>query len=100
VSQGLCRNCNWWTREEYDFKFTYFWPTDPDTYERRMEFPFTVCYCKSPRLSFFEHPVEPDGATLLDGSEYWAGLVTGPEFGCVHWQEKQGDAEVSRELRD
>jgi hypothetical protein len=34
-------------------------------------------------IRFYERPVE-DGVAVMDGSEYWATMVTGPHFGCVN----------------
>lgn len=34
--------------------------------------------------------IEADEALATDGSEYTSHFATGPEFGCVHWQAKEG----------
>lgn len=34
---------------------------------------------------FAEIPA-PNGSAIIDGSEYWAGLFTGEDFGCVQWK--------------
>lgn len=34
--------------------------------------------------------VDQDEAMVMDGSDYMAKFATGPEFGCVHWQAKEG----------
>lgn len=44
-----------------------------------------------PEDCILERPVEPDGATVVDGSKYDGGLITAPNFGCVLWEENQGD---------
>jgi hypothetical protein len=63
-------------------------PVDPDTYEP-MAMPFEVRPCCHPSLTRFERPVEANGFGVNDGSAYEAHFVTGPEFGCVRWEEKQ-----------
>jgi hypothetical protein len=45
--------------------------------------PFDIHQCLSPKVRFYERPVE-DGVAVMDGSEYWATMVTGPHFGCVN----------------
>ena len=34
-------------------------------------------------------PLEPDEANVADGSGYHASFHPGPEFGCIHFKEKQ-----------
>lgn len=60
-------------------------PFDPDTYEP-MELGYEVRECKSPFLRWFETP-GPSEAALVDGSEYYAALLTGEDFGCVNHEE-------------
>lgn len=64
------------------------YPTDPDTFGP-MKMLFEVKYCKSPKITFYERPVESDGATVVDGSQYHAAIITGPDFGCVLWQKNE-----------
>lgn len=82
-----CKTCKWWMegKDSYD---PICHPEDPDTY-KRMEMPFEVKECKSPKLLFHERPLEADGATVQDGSNYWARLCTAQDFGCVNWEEDQ-----------
>lgn len=61
-------------------------PTDPDTF-KPMRLPFEVRVCACPRLLFCERPVEENGACVVDGSTYYAGLFTGPKFGCTFHEE-------------
>lgn len=42
-------------------------------------------YCKSPKLLFYERP-ENGGATVCDGSQYMANLITSENFGCVNFE--------------
>ena len=60
-----------------------------------MVLPFEVRYCKSPLLGFYERPVESHGACVVDGSEFRAELITGPEFGCANYaSEPPGEDET------
>lgn len=86
---GRCKSCRWWREQEGLGKG----PGDlalrnPVTYELIEPQPFELRECHSPKVRFFERP-EQDGAALLDGSEYYAVLVTGPDFGCVHFAQTE-----------
>ncbi len=83
-----CDTCEFWKKtDESDSRATHIrCPTDSDTGEP-MELPFEVRECKCPRLLFCERPVEEDGACVVDGSEYFAALITAPKFGCVFHKE-------------
>lgn len=48
---------------------------------------FEVRYCKDPYLMTFERPLNNDQASVADGSEYRAVLVTAENFCCVHHKE-------------
>ena len=62
-------------------------PIDPDTYEL-MDLGYEVRECQSPLLCWFETP-GPNEAALIDGSEYYAALLTGENFGCVNHEEQR-----------
>jgi hypothetical protein len=51
---------------------------------------YEVRKCESPFLRWFETP-EIDEASLVDGSEYYAALLTGEAFGCVNYEEALDD---------
>jgi hypothetical protein len=51
---------------------------DPITYEIIAP----AMLCKHPALRFAERP-EDGGAAVVDGSDFIARLMTGPQFGCV-----------------
>jgi hypothetical protein len=55
---------------------------DPVTWLPVEPQPFEVRVCQNPRLRFYERP-EQSGAAVIDGSEYYGALVSGPDFGCV-----------------
>lgn len=82
-----CNTCKWWTKpEDGDGIMKITDPIDPDTYDP-MEMPWDVRFCACPRIRFYERPIEPDEAAVVDGSEYFAKLCTGPDFGCVLHEE-------------
>lgn len=55
---------------------------DPVTHELIEPQPFEVRPCRAPLVRFYERPAR-NGAAIVDGSEYFAALVTGPDFGCI-----------------
>jgi hypothetical protein len=80
-----CQTCRHWQfdeKKDYGYEERICRPQDPDTYQP-MEMPWEVRICKHPQKTFVERPVERNGFGLVDGSEYRAALVTGPDFGCV-----------------
>lgn len=60
-------------------------PTDPDSYEP-MLMPWEVRHCESPNILFYERPIKPTQACVVDGSQYHAALITGPEFSCPNFE--------------
>ena len=90
-----CKTCKHWISLEGSDYFAdkraarVCQPIDPDTYEP-MALGYEVRECKSPLLRWFETP-EPNEAALVDGSEYYAALLTGQDFGCVNHEEALGD---------
>ena len=76
-----------------------FWEFDPEKYEVGQDV-FSLVdennnwiikpgfkYCKNPKLLFYDAP-DLDGACVVDGSQFRAGLITGQDFGCVNFEEK------------
>lgn len=92
----LCSTCRYWLDEhEAPQKWGHCYlvgslchPIDLDT-GKRMKLPFEVKICTNPKLFFAERPVEEDGFAVVDGSEYYAALVTAENFGCVLHSEKE-----------
>ena len=76
-----CQTCRWWTPADDYNEIAH--PLDPTNDYLPMAMPFEVRLCKSPKLLFYERPAI-DGGTVVDGSQYKASLLTGPEFGCVN----------------
>lgn len=88
MKNKICNTCKWWQEQDRDggdYDSGLMNPYDMDT-GKPMALLFKVRYCNNPKITFYERPVEPDGATVIDGSMYKANLVTGPEFGCVLWE--------------
>jgi len=49
--------------------------------------------CHHPKLSPNNIPLPPDGATVDSdefGGQDYGGILTGPEFGCIHYTKKEG----------
>ena len=83
-----CKTCKYWyVTEEYKKYDQILEPYDSDTYEP-MVMPFEVRLCNSPKIAFFERNPDPKGISLCDGSNYMIKLCTGPDFGCVNYEEK------------
>lgn len=79
-----CKTCKHWQKNDRDYRDDdIFKPFDPDTFEP-MELTFEVRYCKSPHVLFYERPIETKQVCMVDGSNYRAELITGPDFGCVN----------------
>ena len=79
-----CKTCIHWTKpasDDYESK-PICNPTDPDTFSA-MVLDYGIRICKSPRLLWFASPGR-DEAALIDGSEYYAALITGEDFGCTN----------------
>jgi len=85
---STCQTCRWWLRnagdtylgvtQELGEALEVYSPMGDDT---TVVPTYSVRRCTSPALRFYETP-SVDGAAVCDGSEYWAGLFTGPQFGC------------------
>jgi hypothetical protein len=86
-----CKTCKHWVSDgDSDFRADMrasqvCQPVDPDTYEP-MALGYEVRKCESPLLRWFETP-GPGEASLVDGSDYYAALLTGERFGCVNHED-------------
>lgn len=84
-----CKTCKHW-QEGKDFpECNITRPVHPGTVTRVKDeaeavavFGYAVRECSHPKVLFFQRP-EIDGATVCDGSEYAACLLTAEQFGCV-----------------
>ena len=81
-----CRTCKHWTPGESHDERCH--PVDPDTYEP-MALLYEVRRCKSPLLQRFDRPAESHRASVCDGSNCAASLLTGPDFGCVNHESRE-----------
>ena len=102
LSVGSCLTCRFWMLDEQDCYEGLISPRDPVDYSQidpteeggeekvAAKWGHAVRRCKSPKVTFYQRP-EKDGATVIDGSEYMAQLLTGPDFGCVHHCSKNTD---------
>ena len=84
---GCCDSCQWWLEQKNTYNDVInSW--HPGTYKRIETeeeqinvYGYRVRYCKNPKIVFYQRPDE-DGATVMDGSEYKAELLTAEKFGC------------------
>jgi len=83
----ICQECNWWRDDEPEEWDPLLHPVDVDTCER-MVMPWVIRECKCPDILFYDRPVKRNQATVQDGSEYFARLCTGPDFGCVLFKQR------------
>ena len=81
-----CKTCKHWVKanENDDYRASEICtPLDQDELEP-MKTEFEVRICKSPKIIFFERSPESTGVSLIDGSCYYAKMLTGENFGCVN----------------
>ena len=81
-----CKNCKHWQMPLEPWEF------DDITHDRGLDLEIIEekavrNYCKSPKVVFYQRP-DLDGACVIDGSEYKAELITGPDFGCVNFEKR------------
>lgn len=87
-----CQTCRWWRLvqgddESYRIRNLVV-GNHPTTHEVFSESQavqlhgYRVRQCLAPKLLFYQRPSR-NGLAMLDGSGYFAALVTGEDFGCV-----------------
>lgn len=64
LSMGRCKNCKHWR---------------PNTDTQG-------CVCPKMKYGYSQEPRDPDGVRI-ENDEEW-GMMPGPEFGCIHFEEK------------
>jgi hypothetical protein len=87
---NTCKTCKYWVIPEDDYRcMDVISPHDPVTYEQEenedaiaAKWGYRVRQCQHPKLEFCQRPEQNSFATI-DGSEYYAKLLTGEDFGCV-----------------
>lgn len=84
---NTCKTCAHWIDPDLssndDYHVTSICkPWDADT-NARMVTGIEVRMCRHPAQTFSERPVEKNGFGVVDGSEYYARLITAEDFGCV-----------------
>ena len=93
-----CRDCKYWLDTErddndadgYDHYQSLRFDLHPSTYEKVGK--VKAKYCGSANLLFYQSP-GANQATVVDGSQYKAALITGPEFGCVNFEKSDNTTE-------
>ncbi len=84
-----CKTCKWWKDEEdrLDRYTNAKKCTSPHVHFARIN-----SYVADERLLTTDEderdPLPPTDAGVLDGSGYWGALFPGPDFGCIHHEEK------------
>lgn len=88
-----CVTCRYWKLSKEYPEVDFIYPYHPTTYDRadnitevKSTWGHLVGVCTSPHVLFYERPTK-NGATVMDGSQYMARLVTGEDFGCVLHEE-------------
>lgn len=84
-----CKTCRHWKEPTEHYARDICTPLDQDVMEP-MAIGFRVAQCKNPAIAYFETPPEANGISLVDGSEYFAALCTGEDFGCVRHEPIPG----------
>ena len=83
---NTCKTCQYWTNpeaNEWDYHAKPVCnPLDADT-GKPMDTGIEVRICAHPAQTFSERPVEKNGFGVIDGSNYYARLITAEGFGCV-----------------
>lgn len=80
-----CKSCKWWNREGTQ-EYVGWRSNDiiPD-------YPFHECnnrnFVYGPQVDPSQVP--SDALIYWDGEWYGAGVVTGPDFGCIHYEGEQ-----------
>ena len=81
-----CKTCKFWVkpveRDNWNARFICN-PVDSDTYEK-MKTNFEVRKCNSDKIVYFERQPESNWISLVDGSEYYAKMLTGEDYGCIN----------------
>ncbi|HUX01252.1 MAG TPA: hypothetical protein VMY35_09780 [Phycisphaerae bacterium] len=85
--EKLCKTCKWWVKKDISYH-----GQNPNK-------------CGNPKVSHesdrrlfvdgpcgkmvpVEEPLEDDCVDLCDASGYYAAMLPGPEYGCIHWESK------------
>ena len=86
---NTCKTCTHWQKPGKDYHaHSLCEPLDPENNFQPMQRGFECRVCKMPTQTFAEAPVERNGFGMVDGSEYYAVLVTAEDFGCVRHEEQ------------
>lgn len=86
--EKICRNCTYWTPPKGEWEWSDIrLDRDANLNPINAHIPHAN-ECKSPKAVFYSRP-DKDGCALVDGSEYKAALLTGPEFGCVNFVKRE-----------
>jgi len=94
-TMNRCNTCKYWVERKDNNSFRgedIISPRDPETWDQEegeeaiaAKWGHNVRFCGHPKLEFSQRP-ESDGMAVIDGSEFWAALLTGEDFGCILWE--------------
>ena len=73
---GTCNSCAHWDREKRDDNPTV----------RKCNNSFMI----NASADMQANTIPEFGAAVVDNQGWYANLLTGPEFGCVNWQDRSG----------
>jgi hypothetical protein len=84
-----CKTCKFWNqpKEESWREEEICNPTDPENGFTPIDMGFKIRICGSDKIVFFETPPTSSHISLIDGSEYYAKMLTGEDFGCVNHED-------------
>lgn len=88
-----CETCKHWVLDKMDEYNEMIFPYKPhqdyeqcETEEEAAQyFGNRVRRCRNPNLLFYQRPTATQ-ATVVDGSQYRAELLTGEKFGCINFE--------------
>ena len=89
----ICATCKYWEEpvdlDRYDeiifpYRVDGSYKSVQSEEEAAAMFGHRVRRCSSPKILFYQRPAI-DGATVCDGSEFKAVLITGERFSCAGW---------------
>lgn len=96
-----CKTCKHWKLTKvYGCCEDLISPPDPVTYIRckneeeiKQKWGTVVRCCEHPKIVFCQRP-SIDGAAVVDGSEFFAKLITAENFGCVLHEFEPSEEQV------
>jgi hypothetical protein len=86
---GTCKTCRWWNRDDHETEWVRDKQDSIPIAQRRCECPKIVDMSGSSASDLPQwRDLTSDAAGYTDREGYGAHFRTGPDFGCIHWEEK------------